>query len=144
MKGAVQMDRSFRHDGLRVATPGVTPSCRSAEGKRVKTTHSVARSIHRAARSAGIVVPVDGRPQAFRKGCGRLPAERGSRSRDVDFSAGLAVGLRRIEADLAFETGRVGDQPDQVFDADLFAAAKIDRLRTVVALERGNDPFGAV
>src|SRR6266567_5218641 len=34
MKGAVQLDRSFRHDGIRVATCDVAPSCRSAEGKR--------------------------------------------------------------------------------------------------------------
>src|ERR1700730_8189662 len=42
MKGAVQLDRSFRHDRWRVPTPGMAPSCRSAERKRIKTTHGVA------------------------------------------------------------------------------------------------------
>src|SRR5258708_6451481 len=43
MKGAVQMDRSFRHDGIRVATCDVAPSCRKSEGKReCLLTHGVA------------------------------------------------------------------------------------------------------
>src|SRR5712692_3169130 len=43
MKGAVHLDRSFRHDGIRVATCDVAPSCRSAEGKREGlATHGVA------------------------------------------------------------------------------------------------------
>src|SRR5437763_1838362 len=87
---------------------------------------------------------VDGRPQPVGKRRAGFPAEGVFGARRVELAARLAVRLRRIEVNLPPEAGCIGDQVCEIGDADLFAAAEIDRLRARVAFEGRYDAFGAV
>src|SRR3712207_1354721 len=105
MKGAVRLDRSsFDMTGLSALLQGKTDHVDMAHvndnwSRMLTVKCTLARG------DPGAAVPVNGRAQTGWKVGGGVPAERGLCSRGVEPATRLPVGLRRVEADLAFETG---------------------------------------
>src|SRR5229473_6818223 len=88
--------------------------------------------------------PLDGPGEPnLERGLGR-PAKLRPRAGRVHRSPGLAVRLRRIPSEAALISHQPADQRHQIADADLVRAAQVQRLGTLIALRRGEDPFGSV
>ena len=62
----------------------------------------------------------------------------------IQLAPGLAVGFARVPHDAPVETGQAGDGFGQILDADLEAAAKVDRATLVIASGRQQDALGGV
>src|SRR5687767_8214199 len=95
-------------------------------------------------RRVGPLVPLDRLRQALFERRFAAEAEPVAGAGDVEAAAGLAVGLRRVPDDRAFEPRALGDEMREVLHRDLAAGAEVDRLGAVVAEHRGQDPLGAV
>jgi hypothetical protein len=73
-----------------------------------------------------------------------MPAESSLRSRCVELSTRLTVRLRRVEPDVTVKIARFGNQARKISDADFLTAAKIDRLRALVAFGGRDDALSAI
>src|SRR5260370_18946424 len=90
------------------------------------------------------LVPLDRARQALPEIGRRRKPEGRARTRHVERSTGLSVGLRAIEDEIAAKPDELGDQVREIADADLESRAEVHRLRRVVPLRRIHDASGAV
>src|SRR5438552_7950368 len=90
------------------------------------------------------LVPLDRAGQSLMEiGRGRK-AEGRARSRHIERSTRLSIGLRAVEDEIAAEADELRDQAGEIADADLESRAEVHRLRRVVPLRRIDDASGAV
>lgn len=91
-----------------------------------------------------ILVPGDRPLEALAELRSGREAELLPRPGRIQAASGLAVGLGRVPADLAFEARKLGYQRDEIADADLHARPQVHRIGFVVALRRQDDALGGI
>ena len=89
-------------------------------------------------------IPVDRAAESGSKigFCGE--AERLARAGDVEASAWLSIGLRRIKYESSGEPGEVRHERGQIANADLESGADVHRLGTVISLRCERNRFGGI
>jgi hypothetical protein len=88
--------------------------------------------------------PVEGLFQAFIERCVCVETELVASPGAVNASSGLAIGLRGIPTNLAFESDKLHNDFDEFSNGEFSIGAEIDRLVTVVKLRGEHDSFGCV
>src|SRR3989442_2331020 len=90
------------------------------------------------------LIPLDRALEPFAEVDSGPEAELALGPAGVELAARLAVRLARVPPDGAAEPGRLGDELDQLADADFEGGAEVDRIGPVVALGGQDDAFGRV